>query len=99
MAKIQSVVKGDIIVERINGKNRMTPVRKVEHNVCSKPSVHINGNQCWDWNQDVRLAEAEGTLGDLEKETAALGDLEEDWDKVQKINDEWERYAAGLVRA
>lgn len=72
MAKIQHVTKGDIIVERGNGKNRMTPVRKIEHNVCSKPSVHINGNECYDWGTDVRIVHGEETLGDLETVAASL---------------------------
>lgn len=96
MAKIQHVTKGDIIVERHNGKNRMTPVNKVELNACSKRSVHINGNACYDWGTDVRIAEGDGTLGDLEKEVAGLGDLEEDFDPgllltvgdVQKVHEE-----------
>lgn len=97
MAQIQNVVKGDIIVERVGGKNRMTPVRKVEINACSKPSVHINGNTCWDWGTHVRLAESEGTLQDLE---SAVGDLESDNQFVEKemTIEEWENYAQGLVR-
>jgi hypothetical protein len=80
VAKIQNVVKGDVIIERANGKNRMTPVRQVVINACSKRGVHINNNACYDWGTDVRIVEGEGNLGDLEKEMTGLGDLEEDLD-------------------
>lgn len=85
MARIETVVKGDIIVERVGGKNRMIPVRKVELNACSKRSVHINSNACYDWGTHVRIAEGEGTLGDLEKEMSGLGDLEEDFDPGVRV--------------
>lgn len=101
MAKIETVIKGDIIVERSNGKNRMIPVRKVEHNVCSKRSVHINDNACYDWGTDIRLAEAEGTLGDLEAEVAGLGDLETDEPEsvLESFTDrELEAFASGIVK-
>ncbi len=82
MAKIQTVVKGDVILERIDGKNRMTPVRSVDYNACSKPSVHINNNECYDWGTDVRLVEADQTLGDIEKEMSGLGDLSEEYEQI-----------------
>jgi hypothetical protein len=85
MARIESVVKGDIIIERVAGRNRMIPVKKVEHNTCSKPSVHINNNACYDWGTHVRIAEGEGTLGDLEMEVSGMGDLEEDWKAVGTV--------------
>lgn len=96
MAKIQSVVKGDIIVERANGKKRMIPVRKVALNACSKKGVHINNNACYDWGTDVNLVEGEGTLADLEKEMTGLGDVEGDVEEA--VDESWEKYAEGLVR-
>lgn len=97
MAKIQDVVKGDIIIERASGKNRMIPVKKVELNACSKASVHINNNACYDWGTDVQVAKGEGTLGDLEKEMTGLGDLEEDLDV--NVEDAWaELMADKLVK-
>lgn len=92
MARIESVVKGDIIVERVNGKNRMIPVRRVDINRCSKPSVHINDSACYDWGTDVRLADGEGTLADLEE---VVGEVEDEvveekgrkhWEPVQGPN-------------
>lgn len=74
----QRVVKGDILIERDNGKKRMILVKKVQHTVCSRTKVHIN-DLCYDWNAVVDLAEADGTLGDLE---TALGDLDSDYDDV-----------------
>lgn len=75
---VQRLVKGDVIVERVNGKNRMTPVTKVEFNACSTHGVHVNRSMCYEFNAVVNLMDEESTLGDLEKEFTALGDLEED---------------------
>jgi hypothetical protein len=75
---VQNLVKGDVIVERVNGKNRMTPVTKVEFNACSTHGVHVNRSMCYEFNAVVNLMDEESTLGDLEKEFTALGDLEED---------------------
>jgi hypothetical protein len=75
---VQTVSKGDIIVERISGKKRMTPVRKIEVNACSKPSVHINTRDCYDWGTYVEIAMSDETLGDLEE---ALENLEEGKDE------------------
>lgn len=72
---IQDVNKGDIIVEYKNGKKSMTPVRKIELNACSKPSVHINGRECYDWNTPVVIATGDETLGDLRD---AVEELEND---------------------
>jgi hypothetical protein len=79
-SSIQRIVKGDIIIERVNGKKRMIPVSKVEFNACSTYGVHINRSMCYDFNAVVDLVEGESTLGDMEKEMAGLGDLEEDFD-------------------
>lgn len=93
---VQRLLKGDIIIERVNGKRRMTPVTKVEFNACSSHGVHVNRSMCYDFNAVVDLVDGEGTLGDLEKEMTGLGDLEEDLEGV--MNEAWESYAEGLVR-
>lgn len=64
MASILGIRKGDIIVERINGKKSMTPVRHVEFNACSKRGVHVNRNSCYDNTAVVDLVLGEETLGD-----------------------------------
>jgi hypothetical protein len=79
-ASVQRLAKGDIIVERVNGKNRMIPVKQVEFNACSTRGVHVNRNMCYGPMDVVDLVEGEGTLGDLEKAASGLGDLEEDFD-------------------
>jgi hypothetical protein len=95
-SSVQRLVKGDIIIERSNGKNRMTPVRRIEFNACSSYGVHVNGNECYDYNAVVDVVLGEGSLSDLEEATSGLGDLEEDLESA--LNDAWERYADGLVR-
>lgn len=105
MSSIQNISKGDIIVERVNGKNRMTPVRKVEFNACSSMGVHINTSMCYDFNAVVQLADAEGTVKDLEE---AIEDLNVDvkqaineFDEMADIapgTENWEKYSEGLVR-
>lgn len=65
---IQRLVKGDVIVEQVNGKNRMTPVTKVEFNACSTHGVHVNRSMCYEFNAVVNLLDEKSTLGDLEKE-------------------------------
>lgn len=67
-ASIQSVLRGDIIVERVAGKRRMTPVKTIEFNACSSHGVHINRSMCYDSSAVVELVDGQGTLGDLEKE-------------------------------
>jgi hypothetical protein len=79
MASILDVRKGDIIVERNNGKKSMIPVRKVEFFVCSTKGVHVNDNACYDNTAVVTLVAGEGTLSDLE---SGLGDLEEDYSMI-----------------
>ena len=64
MASILGIRKGDIIVERVNGKKSMTPVRHVEFNACSKRGVHVNRNSCYDNTAMVDLVLGEETLGD-----------------------------------
>jgi hypothetical protein len=97
----QRVVKGDIIIERDNGKNRMIPVRKVQHTVCSRVKVHIN-DLCYDWNAVVQLVDGEGTVKDLE---AAIDELEEydafptDEDLRRAGEDSIKAWADQLVRA
>lgn len=100
---IQKVVKGDIIVERVNGKNRMTPVTKVEFNACSSKGVHINRNACYDFNAVVNLVDGEGTVSDLDREIAGLGDLESDFAgldaRLDNLSDrELEALATGIVK-
>lgn len=97
MSSVQRITKGDIIVERVNGKNKMIPVRKVEFNACSSKGVHVNTNMCYDYNAVVQLADAEGTLSDLE---TALGDLEEDFDPgvLVSVGDVYEAMAERLVK-
>lgn len=77
MSSVQNITKGDIIVERISGKNRMIPIRKVEFNACSSKGVHVNTSMCYDHNAVVQLVDSDGTITDLE---SALDDLEEDFD-------------------
>lgn len=77
-ASVQCLAKGDIIVERANGKNRMIPVKHVEFNACSSRGVHVNRNMCYSYNDVVDLVEGEGTLGDLEEAASGLGDLPKD---------------------
>lgn len=67
-SSITRVRKGDIIVERSNGKNRMTPVRKVDFLSCSSYGVHINDKDCYEYSAVVQLVDGEGTLGDLRDE-------------------------------
>lgn len=88
---VQRLVKGDIIIERVGGKNRMTPIRKVEFNACSNWGVHVNSNACYDFNAVVDIVEGEGTLGDMEKEMSALGDLEEDFPTDEDLRQAGER--------
>lgn len=85
-SSVQKLVKGDIIIERVNGKNRMTPVRQLEFNACSTKGVHVNRNMCYDFNAVVDLVDGESTLGDMEKEVAGLGDLEEDWKELETLS-------------
>lgn len=85
-SSVQRIVKGDIIIERVNGKKRMTPVKQVEFNACSSHGVHVNRSMCYEYNAVVDLVDSEGSLGDLEKEFSGLGDLEGDFPTV---NDLW----------
>lgn len=93
---VQSLVKGDVIIERGSGKPRMTPVTKVEFNACSTHGVHVNRNACYDFNASVEVVQAEATLGDLEKEielgTVRVSDdgvNEEDLDAVMDKIEAW----------
>lgn len=86
-----SLVKGDVIIERVAGKKRMTPVTKVEVNACSSRGVHVNRNMCFDATTPVEVAYAEMTLADLAEEMTGLGDLESDYEAVRtgpSISDE-----------
>lgn len=76
-ASIQRVVKGDIIIERANGKKRMTPVTKVEFSACSSKGVHINRSACYDFNAVVELVDGEKNLGEMQDE---MEEFEEDLD-------------------
>lgn len=100
MASILDIRKGDIIVERANGKKSMTPVRHVEFNACSKRGVHVNRNLCYDSSAVIQLVQGEGTLGDLEDEIA---EMEEAFDPgisvtVGEVLDKHEALAERLVR-
>jgi hypothetical protein len=96
-ASVQCLAKGDIIVERANGKNRMIPVKQVEFNACSSRGVHVNRSMCYNYNDVVDLVEGEGTLGDLEKAASGLGDLEEDFEGLNEF-DRLEAWADKLVK-
>lgn len=85
-ASVQALVRGDILIERVAGKKRMTPVRQIEFNACSSHGVHINRSMCFDSTAVVDISDGEGTLGDLEKEMSGLGDLEEDFDSGVLVN-------------
>lgn len=93
---IQRLLKGDIIIERVNGKRRMTPVTKVEFNACSSHGVHVNRSMCYDFNAVVDIVDGEGSLADMEKELTGLGDLESDLEEA--VDEAWESYAEGLVK-
>lgn len=82
---IQRLLKGDIIIERVNGKRRMTPVTKVEFNACSSHGVHVNRSMCYEFNAVVDVVDGDGNLGDLEKEMSGLGDLEEDYEPLGTV--------------
>lgn len=100
-SSIQVVYKGDIIVERVNGKNRMIPVRKVEFDACSSKGVHINTSMCYDYNAVVELVDGEATLGDLQKTAESVNSeaLEESTSDKTLTNEEfYEELAALLVR-
>lgn len=99
---VQRIVKGDIIIERVNGKNRMTPVKQIEFNACSSNGVHVNRSMCYDYNAVVDLVDSEGSLGDLEKEFSGLGDREEDFPTVEELwragTDSVEAWAEKLIK-
>jgi hypothetical protein len=91
---VQTLAKGDVIIERGSGKPRMTPVTKVEFNACSTHGVHVNRNACYDFNATVEVVQSEGTLGDLrdtidsdEVLESALGDLESDEEMYAELAD------------
>lgn len=75
-SSVQKLVKGDIIVERVNGKKRMIPVKQVEFNACSTHGVHVNRNMCYDFNAVVDLVMGEGTVSDLEEAIDGLVEVE-----------------------
>jgi hypothetical protein len=82
---VQTLAKGDVIIERGSGKPRMTPVTKVEFNACSTHGVHVNRNACYDFTATVEVVQSEGTLSDLrdtvdsdEALENGLGDFESD---------------------
>lgn len=101
-SSVQRIVRGDIIIERVNGKNRMTPVKQVEFNACSSNGVHVNRSMCYDYNAVVDLVDGEGTLGDLEKEFATLNDLQDNDIEIEKPSNlsdkELEALASGIVK-
>lgn len=76
-ASIQRVVKGDVIVERINGKKRMTPVARVEFNACSSNGVHINRSMCYDFNAVVDIEDHVEELEEFENEFPTDQDLQD----------------------
>lgn len=98
-SSVQRIVRGDIIIERVNGKNRMTPVKHVEFNACSSNGVHVNRSMCYDYNAVVDLVDGEGTLGDLEKEFATLSDFEDNGTETSNLSEkELEALASGIVK-
>jgi hypothetical protein len=91
---VQTLAKGDVIIERGSGKPRMTPVTKVEFNACSTHGVHVNRNACYDFNATVEVVQSEGTLGDLQDAVdsdevleSGLGDLESDEEFYAELAD------------
>lgn len=99
-SSVLRLVKGDIIIERVNGKNRMTPVRQLEFSACSSRGVHVNRNMCYDSSAVVEIVDGGGTLGDLEDE---LSEFEEDFDPGVQVNvgdvDLMEAWADKLIKA
>ncbi len=88
MASIQTIRKGDVIIERRNGKDVMIPVRKVEFNACSTRGVHVNTNMCYDFNAVVHVVEGEATLGDLKQALEVETEIEYDADREWALDRE-----------
>lgn len=97
MSSVQNINKGDIIVERVNGRKRMTPVRKVEFNACSTKGVHVNTSMCYDFNAVVELVDGDGTLKDLEEAVSDIPADYEDEGQLDKAISQLEDIADRLV--
>ncbi len=97
-SSVQKLVKGDIIVERVNGKKRMTPVTKVEFNACSSKGVHVNRSMCYDFNAVVELEDQETILDDLEAEFDDGADIDAEIDRQGSTDAELEALAERVIR-
>jgi hypothetical protein len=86
-ASVLRLAKGDIIIERVNGKKRMIPVKQVEFDACSTRGVHVNRNACYDSSAVVDLVEGEGTLGDLEDAVNEGGADQDENDDIVDLGD------------